>query len=255
MNKLNKKTAIITGGSSGIGLATAKLFLEEGANVVIVSRNAKRAEAELSTGKDAGNKTLFINADVSSEESCRQVITKTISTFGKVNVLFNGAGVIFVNRTVVDTPEEEWRETIDVNLKGTFLMSKCVIPEMIKIGGGSIINTSSIYGLVGGAGCTAYCVAKGGVTQMTRAMAVDHAAQNVRVNCICPGSVDTPMLRKEMDDLGGVDKMWSVFAAKHPMNRISTAEENARAVLFLASDDSSFITGVALPIDGGRSAW
>ena len=255
MNKLDSKVAIITGGSSGIGLATAKLFLEEGASVVIASRNAKRAKDTLMNFSQVKNKMIFINADVRFAENCKHVIDETITSFGQINILFNNAGVIYINKTVVKTSEEEWQETLDVNLKGIYLMSRYAIPEMLKSGGGSIINTASVFGLVGGSGAAAYCAAKGGVVMLTKAMAVDHAAQNIRVNCICPGSVDTPMLEGEMNDLGGVNKMKPSFAARHPMNRISQPEEIARAVLFLASDDSTFITGVALPVDGGRTAW
>ena len=255
MNKLDGKVAIITGGSSGIGLATAKLFLEEGANVVVVSRNAKRAEETLSKVSSDNKRVIYINADVRSEDSCKHVVDEAVAAFGKVDVLYNGAGVIYVDKNVVDTTEEIWDETMDVNLKGSFLMSKHVVPEMLKVGGGSIINTSSIFGLTGSAGVVAYCTAKGGIVLLTKAMAVDHAAKNIRVNCICPGSVETPMLRKEMSELGDIDEMRKVFASKHPMNRISQPEESATVILFLASNDSSFVTGVALPVDGGRAAW
>ena len=255
MNRLNGKVAIITGGSSGIGLATAKLFLEEGAKVAVVSRNAKRAEGTLSAVPSADKKVIYVNADICSEEKCKHVVAETVAAFGKVDILFNGAGVIYVDKNVIDTTEEIWDETMDVNLKGSFLMSKHVVPEMLKVGSGSIVNTSSIFGMAGAAGVVAYCVAKGGVIQLTKAMAVDHAAQNIRVNCICPGSVETPMLRKEMSELGDIDEMRKLFASRHPMNRISQPEESAYAVLFLASDEASFVTGVALPVDGGRSAW
>ncbi|GAB4480886.1 MAG: hypothetical protein Kow0088_22770 [Anaerolineales bacterium] len=170
-------------------------------------------------------------------------------------MLFNNAGVIYIDKTVVNTPEEVWDETIDINLKGTYLMSQAAIPAMVQGGGGVIINNASVFGLVGGFGAAAYCAAKGGVVLLTKAMALDHASQKIRVNCICPGSVDTPMLQGEMEDLGGVEQMKSVFASKHPMNRIASPEEIARVVLFLASEESSFITGAAIPVDGGRTAW
>lgn len=134
-------------------------------------------------------------------------------------------------------------------------MSRAAIPEMAKSGGGAIINNASVFGLVGGMGAAAYCAAKGGVVLLTKAMALDHAAQNIRVNCVCSGSVDTPMLQAEMEDLGGVGKMKQVFAARHPMNRIASPEEIAQVVLFLASDEASFVTGASIPVDGGRTAW
>ena len=255
MKRLDGKVAIITGGSSGIGLATASLFIEEGASVVIVSRNAKRAEKTLKKISPEKNSVIFVNADIRFADNCNRIVGEAIAAFGKINILFNNAGVIYIDKTVVDTSEEEWRETLDVNLKGTYLMSRYTIPEMIKSGGGSIINNASVFGLVGGAGAAAYCASKGGVVMLTKAMAVDHATQKIRVNCICPGSVNTPMLEGEMNDLGGVDKMKPKFAARHPLNRISQPEEIARTVLFLACEDSSFVTGIALPVDGGRSAW
>lgn len=255
MNTLNEKVAILTGGSSGIGLATAALFLDEGAKIAIVSRNAKRAEEVLSKKSSAKNNVIYINADVRKAEDCARVVDETIQRFGKINILFNNAGVIYIDKTVVETPEDLWDETIDVNLKGTYLMSKYAIPEIIKSGGGAIVNNASIFGLLGASGAAAYCAAKGGVVLLTKAMAVDHATKGVRVNCICPGSVDTPMLEKEMMDLGELDAMRKAFAARHPMNRISKPDELANAVLFLASDASSFVTGAALSVDGGRAAW
>ena len=253
MKKLQQKTAIITGGSSGIGLATARLFLEEGANVVVTSRKANRIYAELNDSAFDGH-LLAIDADVTAASQCQHVVDKTVETFGRIDVLFNNAGVIYVDKSVVDTTEEMWRETIDVNLTGTFLMSRYAVPEIERVGGGAIVNMSSVFGVVGGSGVAAYCAAKGGVLMLTKAMAIDHAPENIRVNCICPGSVDTPMLKGEMEDLGGVDEMRTKFAARHPLNRICSPEEIAQTVLFLACDDSSFITGVALPVDGGRSA-
>ncbi len=254
MKKLDKKVAVITGGSSGIGLATAKLFIEEGASVVVTSRNAKRIHEALGDFPTDG-RLLAIDADVTVAEQCKKVVNETLKAFGRIDILFNNAGVIYIDKTVVETTDEIWRETIDVNVKGTYLMSKYAVPEMIKVGGGAVVNTASVFGLVGGMGAAAYCAAKGAVVMLTKAMAIDHAAENVRVNCICPGSVDTPMLTGEMEDLGGVEKMRPAFAARHPMNRISSPEEVAATVLFLASDDASFVTGVALPVDGGRTAW
>ncbi len=165
----------------------------------------------------------------------------------------NNAGIVY-RATVVDTTEEEWDDTMDTNAKGAYLMSKHAIPWMIKNGGGVIINTASYYGLVGGKEAAAYCASKGAMVLLTKAMALDHAAQNIRVNCICPGSVDTPMLEQEMEELGGVEKLRPLFAAKHPLGRICSPGEVARAALFLASDDSAFVTGSSLVIDGGITA-
>ena len=162
---------------------------------------------------------------------------------------------LVLDRDVVATSEEEWDETIGATLKSIFLMSRYAIPHIASSGGGSIVNNSSIFGLVGGTGVAAYCAAKGGVITLTKAMALDHANQNIRVNCVCPGSVQTAMLEKEMNDQGGIEAELPKYAARHPLNRISTPEEVAAVVAFLASSDASFVTGIAMPVDGGRSAW
>ena len=253
--RLYGKVAIITGGTSGIGLAVAKLFAKEGAKVVLAARNAAagaQAVAEITHG---GGEAIFVSCDVTKSADCQEVVRVAIERFGKIDLLFNNSGIIFRNKDVVETNEDEWESSIGVMLTGTYHMSRCVIPEMARGGGGSIINDSSIYGLIGGKGVAAYCAAKGGVTNLTRAMAIDHASQNIRVNCICPGSVETPLLRQEMEECGGLEKMRPVFAAQHPLNRIATPEEVANTVLFLASDESSFVTGVALSVDGGRAIW
>ncbi|MGE5485514.1 MAG: SDR family NAD(P)-dependent oxidoreductase [Ignavibacteriales bacterium] len=253
--KLKGKVAIITGGTSGIGIATAILFAQEGCGVVIAARDEGRGKEAAARLASEGAKGLFVPCDVRRPDDCRRVVDRAVDAFGRLDILFNNAGVLYVNRDVVNTTEEEWDSTMDVNVKAAFLMSQHAIPRMKATGGGAIINTSSILGLVAGGRVAAYCAAKGAVIMLTKAMAVDHAADNIRVNCICPGSVDTPMLRKEMEDLGGVAVQRPRFAARHPMNRISSPEEVARAALYLASSDSSFVTGVALPVDGGRSAW
>ncbi len=250
-----EKVAIITGGTSGIGLAVAELLVNEGARVVLFSRDAVRGEAAVQKITASGGQAIFFSGDVGVAEDCRHCVEKTIEMFERLDILFNNAGIIHVNRNVVDTSEEEWDTTLNSNLKGTFLMSKFAIPQIAKNGGGAIINNASIFGLGGGGGVAAYCAAKGAVINLTRAMAIDHAAQNIRVNCVCPGSVDTPLLEKEMDDLGGADLQRPKFASRHPMNRIATPKEVANAVAYLASEDASFVTGIALPVDGGRAAW
>jgi len=253
--RLNEKVAIITGGTSGIGLAVAKLFAKEGAKVVLAARNAAAGAQAVAEVTEGGGEAIFVPCDVTKAADCQEVVRVAMQKLGKVNLLFNNSGIIFRNKDVVETSEEEWASSIGVMLTGTYLMSRFVIPEMAKSGGGSIINNSSIYGLIGGKGVAAYCAAKGGVTNLTRAMAIDHAAQNIRVNCICPGSVETPLLRQEMEECGGLEKMRPVFAAQHPLNRIASPEEVANVVLFLASDESSYVTGVALSVDGGRAIW
>lgn len=255
MGRLDGKNAIITGGNSGIGLATALLFAQQGANVVIAARNPERGRQAEQQVSASGGRALFVACDVRQVADCQNAVNTALDAFGRLDILFNNAGVIYVDRPVTNTSDQEWAETLDVNLNGTFFMSRCAIPHMAQAGGGAIINNASVFGLKAGVGAAAYCAAKGGVVLLTKAMAIDHAAQNIRVNCVCPGSVDTPLLDGEIVALGGEELMRPKFAARHPMNRIASPDEIARAVLFLASDDSSYITGAAIPVDGGRSAW
>ena len=252
--RFDGKVVIITGGTSGIGLATAQLFAQEGARVVLMARNKSRGQEAVRQVTATGGQAIFIPGDVGVAFDCQRCVTTAIEIYGRLDILFNNAGVIYVNRNLVETSEEEWDTTLAFNLKSIFLMSKYAIPCIAETGGGVIVNNASIFGLVGGSGVAAYCAAKGGVITLTKAMALDHASQNIRVNCICPGSVDTPMLESEMKELGGIEIELPKFAARHPLNRISTPHEIARAVAYLASDDASFVTGVALPVDGGRSA-
>lgn len=249
------KVVIITGGSSGIGLAAARLFAREGARVVLMARNETRGQEAAAAINKEGGQALFVAGDAARAADCKDCVDAAVASYGRLDILFNNAGVIHVDRDVVATTEEEWDETIGASLKSIYLMSKYAIPHITAAGGGSIVNNSSIFGLVGGTGVAAYCAAKGGVISMTKAMALDHANQNIRVNCVCPGSVATPMLEKEMNDQGGIEAELPKYAARHPLNRISTPEEVASVVAFLASGDASFVTGIAMPVDGGRSAW
>ena len=251
--RLAGKVALITGGTSGIGEATALLFAKEGAKVAITGRNESRGHAVTARILEQGGKVVFIRTDVRKANECSRAVDETLATFGRVDILFNNAGV-FYPHTTLECSEEEWDLQIDINLKGTFLMSKFVLPGMIAQGAGVIINNSSGWGIVGGDRAVAYCASKGGVVLLTKAMAVDHGRQGVRVNCICPGDVDTPMLPEDAK-LRGLD--WKTYiegCANRPLGRVGTADEIARAVLFLASDDSSFMTGATLVVDGGGTA-
>jgi NAD(P)-dependent dehydrogenase (short-subunit alcohol dehydrogenase family) len=251
--KLDGKVALITGGNSGIGSATAALLAKEGATVVLTGRNQARGDQVAQAITEAGGRAIFLRADVRVADDCRQVIEQALERFGRIDVLFNNAGV-YHPRTVPECTEQEWDETIDSSLKGAFLMSKYALPSMIERGSGSIIHTSSGWGIQGGDHAAAYCAAKGGLVVMAKAMAIDHGPDGIRVNCVCPGDVDTPMLP---DDAGKRGMAWADYvagASDRPLGRIGTTEEIARAVLFLASDDSSFITGEALVVDGGGIA-
>ena len=251
--RLEGRVALITGGTSGIGSATAVRFANEGALIAITGRNAERGADVVRTIVAAGGEALFIQADVRFADECRRAVDETLERFGKIDVLFNNAGV-FHPKTIPECTEEEWDETIDSSLKGAFLMSKYVLPSMIEQGSGSIIHTSSGWGILGGDQAAAYCAAKGGLIVMAKAMAIDHGPAGIRVNCVCPGDVLTPMLP---DDAAKRGISWDDYAAganDRPLGRIGTAEEIADAVLFLASDESSFVTGEALVVDGGGVA-
>jgi NAD(P)-dependent dehydrogenase (short-subunit alcohol dehydrogenase family) len=251
--RLANKVALVTGGSSGMGRATAKVFAQEGAKVAIIGRNESRGRQVVDEiGRDGG-KAIFVKTDVRLAEDCRRAVDATVDAFGRLDILFNNAGVLYAN-TVPDCSEEEWDLTIDISLKGTFLMSKLALPIMITQGSGVIVNNASGWGLVGGNAAAAYCAAKGGVVLLTKAMAIDHARQGIRVNCICPGDVDTPMLEEDAR-LRKMDfEDYLVAAADRPMGRIGKSEEIASAVLFLATDASSFMTGATLVVDGGGTA-
>jgi NAD(P)-dependent dehydrogenase (short-subunit alcohol dehydrogenase family) len=253
--KFKGKTILITGGTSGIGLAAARQFAAAGARVVITGRNQQKGQAALhSLTTDLSVSVEYSTCDVKSVQQCGHLVEQILSNHSSIDVLVNNAGIM-LNKSILNTNEEEWDEVLDTSLKGSFFMSKAVIPCMQKQGGGSIINVSSIFGLVGGNETAAYCAAKGGVVLLTKAMAVELAPFNIRVNCVCPGSVDTPLLRDEIDTFGDQAVVRQQFAARHPLNRISTPEEQAEVITFLASDAASFITGAAIPVDGGRSAW
>ena len=251
--RLRDKVALITGGTSGIGEATARLFAKEGAKVAITGRNAKRGAAVIQEIQENQGNAIFLRADVSLATDCQRALDQTIAAFGRLDILFNNAGV-FYPQTILECSEKEWDQQINVNLKGTFLMSKFALPSMIAQGHGVIINNSSGWGIVGGDHAVAYCASKGGVVLLTKAMAIDHGRQGIRVNCICPGDVETPMLPADAKMRGLSWQNYLEDCKKRPMGRIGTADEIAKAVLFLASDDSSFMTGAALVVDGGGTA-
>jgi NAD(P)-dependent dehydrogenase (short-subunit alcohol dehydrogenase family) len=246
--RFENKVVLVTGGTRGIGFATAQLFAREGAQVVIVGRDSDKttkAARQVPGRGEAG--------DVSIAADCKRIVTGTLDLHARLDVLVNCAGVIFRNRTVEQTSEEEWDATFDVNVKGTFLMSKYALPALREMKG-CIVNVSSYVGLVGFAGTSAYAASKAAILNLTRSMALDHAREGIRVNAVCPGSVDTDMIHtawRQFEDVEQAQKLW---AEKHPLGRIASPEEIARAILFLASEEASFITGAALPVDGGITA-
>ena len=252
--KLNGKVALITGGTQGIGYTTALLFLKEGARVAISGRSKKQGKKAILKLESEGFKhVVFIQGDVSKSTDVDRMTQATVKQFGRLDVLINNAG-IWSTGTVEDTAEADWDRVIDVNLKGVFLCSKCALPYLKKTKG-VIVNIASSDGLVGEPECVAYCASKGGVVLLTKAMALDHAKEGIRVNCVCPGDIMTPMLEQDLTQSGIARQEYLKREAEsHPIGRIGEPEEVAKAVLFLASHDSSFVTGTALSVDGGYVA-
>jgi len=250
---LDGKVALITGGASGIGRATALLFAREGAAVAVVDSNEHEGPAVVQRIIEEGGRAIFVRGDVTRAADCQLAVLQTVEKLGKLDILFNNAGIIR-RASVVETSVEEWDRVMATNVKSVFLLSKYAIPIMAKAGGGVIINTASAWGLVGGPNAASYCASKGAVVLLTKAMALDHGAQNIRVNCICPGDTDTSMLRNEARQLGIPEEQFLAESAKRPLQRVGRPEEIAQAALYLASDASSFVTGTALVVDGGGIA-
>ena len=242
--RLDGKVALITGGNSGIGRATAALFAEEGAAVVLTGRNRERGEQVAQAINDAGGKAMFIRADVRVAEDCRQAVEQTLERFGRIDVLFNNAGVYYP-KTVLECTEEEWDETIDSSLKGAFLMSKYALPSMIERGSGSIIHNSSGWGILGGDRAAAYCAAKGGLVVMAKAMAIDHGRDGIRVNCVCPGPTDTPLMKEQPE------KVIEALKKMIPLRRIAEPNDVANVIAFLCSREANYVTGQIVSASGG----
>lgn len=250
---LNGKTAIITGAASGIGLVTASLLADMGARVALIDISESAGKKAATEIRKRGGNVKFFHCDISSDNECKKTIKAIHEEFGKIDILFNNAGVI-KRKNIIDLEEKDWDQVLDVNLKGIYLLSRYVIPIMIKGKGGSIINTGSGWGLKGGPNALAYCASKGGVVNMTRAMAIDLGKYGIRVNCVCPGDIDTPMLRGEAHQLGVNEEEFMKEAENRPINRVGTPQDVAYAVLYLTSNLSTWVTGSILVVDGGGIA-
>ena len=241
---------VVTGGASGIGFGCAEFLARAGARVALWDVNAKAGEA---SARRIGERAFFVRCDVSSDASCKEAAAITAERFGSVWGLLNAAGVIR-RKNAVELEERDWDIVVDVGLKGAYLTAKYLVPEMEKNGSGSIVNIGSGWGVKGGPKAVAYCAAKGGIVNMTRAMAIDHGPKNIRVNCVCPGDVDTPLLRDEARQLGYDLAKWLEESAERPIHRLGTPLDIAQAVYFFMSDLSSWASGAILVIDGGGTA-
>ena len=252
--RLTGKAALITGGSSGIGRATACSFAREGARVSIAARDEVRGRGVVSEIATDGGEAIFVPCDVTRAADCQSAVSRTLEVYGRLDILFNSAGMLLRERTILSTTEAEWDAIMAVNVKGAFLMSKAVLPTMLQQCSGVIIHNASCFGLVGGKGLAAYCASKGALVLLTKAMALDHAAQGIRVNCLCAGSVETRMIRDAIAATQDPEATRQLFLERHPLGRLATPEEIATAALYLASDDAVFMTGASLVIDGGVTA-
>ncbi len=249
----SQQRVLITGGTSGMGEATAIAFARAGANVVISGRSQDRANTIIESVSKAPGCIKFFAADIAQNEQCENLVAEAARSLGGLDIIVNSAGVIY-HATAEETTDEQWHDTMNVNVNGTFYVCRAAIPHL-KPAGGTIINIASDAALTGSYHLTAYCASKGAVLQMTRAMAKDYAGDNIRIIPICPGDVDTPMLRGEFRDRGlNVQTGLRESAQAVPLNRVCSAEEVAHMVLYAASDSAGFITGYPLVIDGGNRA-
>jgi meso-butanediol dehydrogenase / (S,S)-butanediol dehydrogenase / diacetyl reductase len=254
--QLANKVAVITGGASGQGQAACRLFAQAGARVVVADWNGTGAEQTAEEIRAAGGEAVAVPADISREADVEAMIQKALDQFGRLDILFNNAGVgysssdRFKMANVVETPEHAWDAILAINLKGAAMACKHAIPAMAAQGGGAIINNASINGLVGLPGADAYTAAKGGVVALTRILAVDWGPRGIRVNCICPGAIDTPMIAPALADQQVVE----YFVTNCPLGRLGRPDEIAQVALFLASDAASYVNGAIIPVDGGWTA-
>ncbi len=253
MTRLQNKVAIITGAASGIGQGAAELFAEHSAKLILVDRNCASLDETCARLRTTGAEVVGVCGDVSQAATIERVVATALESFGQIDVVFNNAGIMPYG-DLQTVSEETWDDVQAVNVKAMFLMCKAVIPHMLQRGKGSIINTSSVMATLTEPGYEAYTTSKAGIIGLTKALGVSYAEQGLRANCICPGWVDTPLNRKLAENLGGLDKLYPLIKQQQPLGRMATTREVAYAVLFLASDESSAVTGSALYVDGATSA-
>ncbi len=255
-SRLREKVALITGAASGIGLSTAEYFCQEGAAVVLADNQADRAKEAAARLRTNGHRAAAVACDVTQSDQVRRAVETTIREFGRLDVLFANAGIGFTG-DILHTSDADWDQVMDVNAKGVFIACREAIRQMLgqEPAGGAIVINGSISGLVGIAGQAPYGPSKGAVVEMTRQLAVEYAQRGIRVNCVCPGTVDTAVLRRAMQMAPDPQAFLAMLISGHPIGRIGRPEEIAAAVAFLACDEASFITGAILPVDGGYTAW
>ncbi|CAN5787457.1 SDR family oxidoreductase [soil metagenome] len=248
--RLEGKVAIITGAASGIGAGTADRFLEEGCQLVLVDRDAETLRNRWGIERDD---LLLCHGDVAEKQTAARAVGTAIEHFGKVDIVFNNAGIMTYGDFLAQ-PQESWDTLMDINLRGIYLMCREVLPHMVERGGGSIISTSSVMATLTEPGYEAYTTSKAAIIGFTKALGVSYAQTGIRVNCICPGWIDTPMNLRLADDMGGMEELLPVIKKQQPNGRLITTREVANVVLFLASDDSTGMTGSAVYVDGGSTA-
>ncbi|HEX5465321.1 MAG TPA: glucose 1-dehydrogenase [Candidatus Limnocylindrales bacterium] len=253
MHSLRGRRAIVTGAASGIGAATARLLGAAGAAVVVADLDAAGAIAVAAAIQAAGGQAEALKVDVTRAEDCRAAVGRCVSSFGGLEILVNCAGIIR-RADVVETTEAEWDQVMAVNVKSIFLMAKAAVPQMAGADGAAIVNVGSGWGLKGGPRAASYCASKGAVVNLTRAMAIDHGPQGIRVNCVCPGDTDTPMLRSEARQLGEDESAFLASSAERPLARLGTPDDIGQAVVYLLSDAAGWVTGSTLVVDGGGLA-
>jgi len=252
VTRLGGKVSLITGGGTGIGRSTALAFAREGAKVAVAARRVEKLQEVVNEIKGTGGEAIAVACDVRRAADAQNAVRKVVETFGKLDVLVNNAGVLSVS-TIEEIPEEEWDRLIEANLKGPFLMCRAALPEFRKVGGGAIVNVGSVLGLVAMKKRAAYCASKGGVTLLTKAIAIDHGHENIRANCICPSIVETELVSQLFNTPDG-DRVKRERLATIPLGRMGRPADIAELAVYLASEESSWLTGAAIPVDGGLTA-
>lgn len=254
VTRLAGKVALITGGGTGIGRAIALAFAREGAKVAVAGRRMEKIEESARDIRSDGGEALAIGCDVSNAGDAKRAVRETVERFGRLNVLVNNAGILSVS-TIEQIDEEDWDRMMAINLKGPFLMCRAALPEFRKAGGGAIVNIGSVLGLVAMKDRAAYCASKGGVTMLTKAIALDHAYEDVRANCICPSIVETELVKNLFAGSESQEALRQARMATIPLRRFGQPVDVAEMAVFLASEESSWMTGAAIPLDGGLTAY